>query len=69
MKTTKKINRESALYAKAMKEYAVQETIGGWRQSPILIGTLQECQEFCEGNPSRFARSIVLLSKCEVDYL
>ena len=51
------------------EEYCVQDTVDNWRQNPIYIGTLEECQEFCENNYTRFARAIMPLSECEVDYL
>lgn len=50
------------------QEYCVQEVIDGWKQPPILIGTLEECQEFCRDHHSRFARDIMPLCECEVDY-
>ena len=53
-----------------MEKYFVQETIGGWKQSPSFGGTYEECVQYLNNcNDSRSSFAIVSESKLEVDYL
>ena len=47
--------------------YYVQESIGGWKQTPCFEGTLAECQNYVRENNSN--RSLFITDKPEVDYL
>ena len=47
--------------------FYVQETIGGWKQTPCFQGTLEECERFVSENNSN--RSLFVTDSPEVDYL
>ena len=47
--------------------YYVQESIGGWKQTPCFEGTLAECQNYVRENNSN--KSLFVTDKPEVDYL
>ena len=49
----------------------MQETIGGWKQTPVFEGSFDECQDFLETNCdySRSSFAIVNKEAVEVDYL
>lgn len=54
-----------------MERFYVQETIGGWRQTPILEGTYEECAKYLNDycNDSRSSFTIVGENELQVDYL
>ena len=53
-----------------MTKYYIQETIGGWRQTPVFEGTYNECvQHLNTCNDSRSSFAIVREEELEVDYL
>lgn len=54
-----------------MDVYCVQETIGGWKQTPMFEGTFEECQDFLETNCdySRSSFAIVTKDVLKIDYL
>lgn len=54
-----------------MEKYYVQETIGGWKQTPICSGTYEECVQYMNNNcnDSRSSFAIVSEEELEVDYL
>lgn len=55
---------------KIMNKFYVQETIGGWRQTPVFEGTYNECVKYLnERNDSRSAFAIVREEELEIDYL
>ena len=47
--------------------FYVQESIGGWKQTPCFEGTLAECQNYVRENNSN--KSLFVTDKPEVDYL
>lgn len=49
--------------------YYVQETIGGWRQTPIMTGTLQECRDYINEENGNKSLAIVPEEELEIDYL
>ena len=53
-----------------MTKHYVQETIGGWRQTPVFEGSYNECVQYLiERNDSRSSFAIVSEEELEVDYL
>ena len=53
-----------------MEKYYVQETIGGWRQTPVFEGTYNECVQYISKcNDSRSSYAIVGENELQVDYL
>lgn len=50
-----------------METFFVQETIGGWKQTPCYEGTLEECEKYVRENNSN--RALWITDKPEVDYL
>lgn len=54
-----------------MDVYCVQETIGGWKQTPMFEGTFDECQDFLETNCDYSRSSFAIVSKdvLKIDYL
>ena len=53
-----------------LEVFCVQETIGGWRQNPIMTGSLQECRDYMgEENTGNKCLSIVPEEELEIDYL
>lgn len=50
-----------------VKKFFVQETIGGWKQTPCFEGTLEECEKFVIENNSN--RSLFVTDNPDVDYL
>lgn len=56
---------------KDMEKYFVQETIGGWKQTPCFEGTYKECIQYLNNNcnDSRSSFIIVGENELQVDYL
>lgn len=56
---------------KDMAKYFVQETIGGWKQTPCFEGTYEECIQYLNNycNDSRSSFTIVGENELQVDYL
>lgn len=54
-----------------MEKYYVQETIGGWKQTPVFEGTYEECVQYQKNNCNDGRSSFAIVSKeeLEVDYL
>lgn len=53
-----------------MNKFYVQETIGGWRQTPVFEGSYNDCVKYLnERNDSRNSFGIVSEEELEVDYL
>lgn len=54
-----------------MEKYFVQETIGGWKQTPCFEGTYEECVQYLNDycNDSRSSFTIVSENELQVDYL
>lgn len=54
-----------------MDVFCVQETIGGWKQTPVFEGAFDECQDFLETNCdcSRSSFAIVNKDVLKIDYL
>ncbi len=54
-----------------MDVYCVQETIGGWKQTPMFEGTFDECQDFLETNCDYSRSSFAIVNKdvIKIDYL
>lgn len=54
-----------------MDVYCVQETIGGWKQTPVFEGSFDECQNFLETNCDYSRSSFAIVNKdvLKVDYL
>lgn len=50
-----------------VKKFFVQETIGGWKQTPCFEGTLEECEKFVIENNSN--KSLFVTDNPDVDYL
>ena len=49
-------------------KYFVQESIGGWRQSPIYSGSKSACRYYCRQNNMHFGH-IVSEEELVIDYL
>jgi hypothetical protein len=53
--------------------YVVARSIGGWNQSPMFSGTLDECEDYMMSNPCLGYGSdntnIIPIDEWEVDYL
>ena len=51
--------------------FCVQETIGGWKQTPVFEGSFDECQDFLETNCDYSRSSFAIVNKdvLKVDYL
>ena len=54
-----------------MEKYYIQETIGGWRQTPVFEGTYEECVQYLKDycNDSRTSYNIIDENELQVDYL
>lgn len=54
-----------------MDVFCVQETIGGWKQTPVYEESFDECQHFLETNCdcSRSSFAIVNKDVLKIDYL
>ena len=53
-----------------MTKHYVQETIGGWWQTPVFEGYYNECVQYLSKcNDSRSSFAIVSEEELEVDYL
>lgn len=54
-----------------MEKFYVQETIGGWKQTPSFEGTYKECVQYLNDycNDSRNSFTIVAENELQVDYL
>lgn len=49
--------------------FYVQETIGGWKQTPVFEGSYKECLEFYEEVFHSGSFAVVSEEELEVDYL
>lgn len=54
-----------------MNVFCVQETIGGWKQTPVFEGSFDDCQDFLETNCDYSRSSFAIVNKdvLKVDYL
>ena len=54
-----------------MQKFYVQETIGGWKQTPSFEGTYEECVQYLNDycNDSRSSFTIVSENELQVDCL